>query len=223
MGTPVASRPARRRTFLSQMRHAHGRTRLSDRPCCRHPHPRPPASALDRPYNRPGQGSRRPVGYGRQRRPGAYVRIRGGREAGTASPSPGRQRFPSWLRTCTRPAGHHHFLMFFSSSRPPAHQTSRRPASGTFHRSVPVMPVSRVAPRALVPNPDFDTPEAQGHQTILASWSRFVDESSYTPNRAPRVEPAPRPANVRAWSHQRLDTARQKRRNCHIFQRGSRK
>ncbi len=38
MGSPVASRPACRRPFLSQVRHTHGRTRLSDRPCCRHPH-----------------------------------------------------------------------------------------------------------------------------------------------------------------------------------------
>jgi hypothetical protein len=157
MGTPVASRPACRRTFLSQMRHAHGRTRLSDRPCCRHTHSRPPAPALDRPHNRPGQGSRRPVGHGRPRRPGANVRIRGCWETGTASPSPGRQGFPPWPRTCTRPASRHHLLMFFSSNRPPA---SKSPTSGTIHRSVPVMPAARVASpafAAFVPIPDFDS------------------------------------------------------------------
>jgi len=154
MGPPVASRPACRRPFLSQVRHTHGRTRLSDRPCCRHPHSRPPASALDRPHNRPGPGSRRPVGHGRPRSSGANVRIRGGREAGTASPSPGRQGFPSWPRTRSGPAGRHHFLTFFSASRPPAPQ---RPASGTIHRSVPVMQTTPVASHPFVPIPDFDT------------------------------------------------------------------
>ena len=183
MGTPVASRPACRRTFLSQMRHAHGRTRLSDRPCCRHTHSRPPAPALDRPHNRPGQGSRRPVGHGRPRRPGANVRIRGCWETGTASPSPGRQGFPPWPRTCTRPASRHHLLMFFSSNRPPA---SKSPTSGTIHRSVPVMPNQasfscRIPPRSFRLQLFYTTPAAPAHPAILASWSRFADESSYTP------------------------------------------
>ena len=116
MGPPVASCPACRRPFLSQVRHTHGRTRLSDRPCCRHPHPRPPASALDHPHNRTGQGSRRPLGTRRPRSPGANVRILDIRAMGTASP--GRQGFPPSPRNCTRPAGRHHFLTFLSSSRP---------------------------------------------------------------------------------------------------------
>ena len=32
-----------------------------------------------------------------------------------------------------------------------------RPASGTIHRSVPVMPAARVASHAFVPIPDFDS------------------------------------------------------------------
>ena len=157
MGSPVASRPACRRPFLSQVRHTHGRTGLSDRPCCRHPHSRPPASALDRPHNRTGQGSRRPLGTRRPRSPGANVRILDIRAMGTASPSPGQQGFPSWPRTRPGPAGRQHFLTFSSASRPTAPQS---PASGTFHRSVPTMPAARVASHAFaafVPIPDFDS------------------------------------------------------------------
>ncbi len=159
MGTPVASRPACRCPFLSQVRHTHGHTRLSDRPCCRHPHSRPPASALDRPHNRIGQGSRRPLGTRRPRRSGANVRIRDGREAGTASPSPGRQGFPSWPRTRSGPAGRHHFLTFFSASRPPAPKDPLREPS-----TDPSRPCQQLASHPPFDQiPDFDTPSAPGH------------------------------------------------------------
>jgi len=68
------------------------------------------------------------VGHGRQRRPGANIRIRDIRAMGTAWPR--RQGFPSWPRTSSGPAGRRTFLTFSSASRPPAPQ---RPASGTIH------------------------------------------------------------------------------------------
>ena len=66
-----------------------------------------------------------------------------------------------------------------------ANGPSCRPASGTFHRSVPVMPNQasfscRIPPRSFRLQLFYTTPAAPAHPAILASWSRFVDESSYT-------------------------------------------
>ena len=44
-----------------------------------------------------------------------------------------------------------------------ANGPSCRPASGTFHRSVPVMPAAHFASHAFDQITDFDTPSAPGH------------------------------------------------------------